>query len=45
MFIRFLYGENYKCGTIDVNRKHLIAIMGSIDLTLFIMVFDFIPSF
>jgi len=45
MFVRFLYSENYKCGAKDINRKHLLAIVGSSDLTLFIMVFDFIPSF
>jgi hypothetical protein len=39
--VRFMYSENYKCGTKALSHKHLTAIMVSSDLTLF----DFIPSF
>ena len=50
MFVRFffLYSESYKCGTKAIRCEHLFAIMvsiGPLTLTLFIMMFDFIPSF
>jgi hypothetical protein len=45
VFVRFLYSENYKCSTNALSHKHLIAIMVSSDLILFIVLFDIIPSF